>query len=112
MKVFRGDGNCLQLTAPYALTSGQWLKIGNIFGVAGAAAASGDKFACYVEGEYEVTKVGSQAWTEGLRIYWDDSQKKFTSTNTSGNTIAGVATEAVGSGSTATTGKVRLSGNF
>src|SRR4051812_816224 len=107
MKLYRGDGRTVQLTAPYTITSGMWVKIGSLLGIAGAPATTGDKFACWVEGEYEVTKVGSQAWTEGQLVYFDNDLKKFTTSNVSGGIKAGVAVEAVGSGASATTGKIR-----
>lgn len=112
MKTYRGEGRTVTLTAPYTITSGQWVKIGSILGIAGAPAASGEKFACWVEGEYEVTKVGSQAWAEGVKVYFDNDLKKFTTANVSGGISAGVATKATGAGAGETTSWVRLSGSF
>ena len=41
MKNYVQPGNTLTLTAPYAVTSGDGLLVGSIFGVAGGDAASG-----------------------------------------------------------------------
>lgn len=83
--------------------------IGSILVVATATAAEGVGFAGMVVGVVSYTKPGSQAWTQGVKIYWDDSAKKMTTTS-GGNTLVGVAAEAVGSGAGETTGKVRLDG--
>lgn len=112
MKNYVGEGKTVYVTAPYAVASGQWLKVGSMFGICGAPAAIGTRVALWVEGEYSVTKVGSQAWAEGVKVYWDDSAKAFTSTNVSGSTAAGVATVATGAGASETAGVIRLSGAF
>jgi predicted RecA/RadA family phage recombinase len=112
MKIFIGEGKVVNVTAPFAVVSGQWLKIGSMLGVCGADAAVGKKVALWVEGEYSVTKAGSQAWTEGVKVYFDNDLKVFTTANVSGGIAAGVAIEAVGSGSGETTGKIRLSAAF
>lgn len=112
MNTYLGEGKAVYLTAPFAISSGDFLKIGSMCGFAGADAASGAKFALHVEGEYQVTKAGSQAWTEGVKVYFDNDLKVFTTSNVSGGIAAGVAIEAVGSGAGATTGKIRLSAAF
>jgi predicted RecA/RadA family phage recombinase len=55
----------------------------------------------------DLAKVSAQAWTEGAKIYWDDTAKNFTTTS-GGNTLAGVAAAAAANPSA--TGKVRLDG--
>ncbi len=44
-------------------------------------------------GLIEYAKVSAQAWTGGVKIYWDNALGQFT-TASSGNTLAGVAAEA------------------
>ncbi len=90
-------GNSITLTAPYAVTSGDGLLVGSIFGVAAGTAILGDPVETAVEGVYDLKKVASQAWAVGDRIYWDNTAKQTTKTLTS-NTLIGVATEAVGGG--------------
>lgn len=111
MKNFVQPGEILTLTAPSGgVTSGTAYKIGDLIVVATVDAAEGVGFAAFVgRGVISYTKPGSQAWAEGVKVYWDDSAKKFTTTS-GGNTLAGVAAEAVGAGAGETTGKVRLDG--
>ena len=111
MKNFVQPGNTITLTAPYALASGDGLLVGSIFGIAAGAAALGDPVGIALVGVFDITKVGSQAWTAGARIYWDDTNKRTTNVATS-NTLIGVAVEAVAGGAGDTIGRVRLNGAF
>jgi predicted RecA/RadA family phage recombinase len=112
MKNYLGPGKAVNVTAPYAVVSGQPLMIGTMFGFCGAAAAAGQQVALHVVGEYSVTKPGSQAWTVGQAIYFDNDLKNFSTTNVSGGLKVGVAIAAVGSSASETTGKIRLNGSF
>lgn len=110
MKNYVESGEVLTLTAPSGgVVSGVAYKIGSLIVVATVTVAQTLPFAAIVTGVISYTKPGSQAWTEGVKVYWDNSAKKFTTTS-GGNTLAGVAAEAVGSGAGETTGKVRLDG--
>ena len=111
MKNYVQPGNTITLTAPYAVTSGDGLLVGAIFGVAAGAAALGEAVETAVEGVYDLKKVASQAWAAGDKIYWDNTAKQTTKTLTS-NTLIGVATEAVAGGATDLIGRVRLNGAF
>lgn len=107
---FVQKGEHVTLTAPGGgVTSGTVYKIGSLLVVATVDADAGDQFVGLVTGVISYTKPGSQAWAEGAKVYWDNGAGKFTTTS-GGNTLAGVAAEAVGSGSGETTGKVRLDG--
>lgn len=111
MKNFVQPGNVLTLTAPGGgVVAGTVYKIGSLIVAACISAAAGDPFTAQVTGVISYTKPGSQAWAEGAKIYWDNSAHNFTTTSSGGNTLAGVAAEAVGSSSGETTGKVRLDG--
>lgn len=46
-----------------------------------------------IGGLIEYAKVSAQAWTGGVKLYWDNALGKFT-TASSGNTLAGLAGEA------------------
>lgn len=93
-----------------AISAGAVVLIGGKVGVAvNAIAATTGVGPVQVRGIVKVTKVGSQAWTQGLRVYWDAGNSYFTSAG-SGNTFAGYAALAVGSGSGDTTGYVLLDG--
>jgi predicted RecA/RadA family phage recombinase len=110
MDNFTQPGEVLTFTAPAGdVVSGGVYQIGGLLVVAAADAAEGDEFEGQTRGVFSVTKTGSQAWTEGARVYWDAVAEEFTTT-APGNHLAGVAVEAVGSGPGETTGKVYLDG--
>ena len=111
MKNYVQPGNTITLTAPYAVTSGDGLLVGSIFGIASGDAALNDPVEVALTGMFDLTKVGSQAWTVGAKVYWDDTNKVATKTATA-NTLIGVAVEAVAGGASDTVGRVRLNGSF
>lgn len=111
MKNYVQPGTTLTLTAPYAVTSGDGLLVGSIFGVAAGDAASGATVEATLTGIFDLTKIGSQAWTVGAKVYWDDTNKRCTTVATD-NTLIGVAVEAVAGGAGDTIGRVRLNGTF
>ncbi|MAC79803.1 MAG: hypothetical protein CML66_17270 [Rhodobacteraceae bacterium] len=86
MKNFVQPGNTVTLTAPYAVASGDGLLVGSIFGVAAGKAALGEPVETALTGVCDITKIGSQAWTVGAKVYWDDSNKRATNVATS-NTL-------------------------
>ena len=108
MQNYVQPGATLTLTAPYAVTSGDGLLVGALFGVATADAALGEAVETCLVGVYDLKKVGAQAWAAGDKVYWDDTAKQTTKTATA-NTLIGVATEAAGSDDA--TGRVRLNGS-
>ena len=111
MKNYVQPGNTVTLTAPYVVTSGDGLLVGSIFGIAAGDAAISEPVETALVGVFDITKVGSQAWTVGARVYWDDTNKRTTSVATS-NTLIGVATETVAGGAGDTIGRVRLNASF
>ncbi|WRH63813.1 MAG: DUF2190 family protein [Fuscovulum sp.] len=111
MKNYVQPGNTITLTAPYAVASGEGLLIGSIFGVASGPAALGETVETTLVGVFDLTKVGSQAWTAGAKVYWDNTNKRCTTVSTD-NTLIGVATEAVANGAGDTIGRVRLNAAF
>lgn len=106
MKTFVQDGDTLSLTAPYDVASGAGAQIGNLFGVAVAAVASGATGQFKMSGVFDLAKTTSQAWnTLGALVYWDDSGKKLTTT-ASTNLCVGCVVKTAGSADTV--GRVRL----
>lgn len=103
------SGDNLTLTAPAAVSSGDGVLVGSIFGVASHDAANGAAVSVATRGVYSMTKVSAQAWTAGARVYWDNGAGNVTTT-ASGNTLIGVAVEAAANPSA--TGIVRLNGSF
>jgi predicted RecA/RadA family phage recombinase len=104
-------GKVVSVAAPYNVASGAGCLVGSLFGVAQFAALATAAVEIGLDGVYDLAKAGSQAWTVGARIYWDDSAKVCTTT-ASTNKLIGVALAAVGSGAGETTGRVLLTGAF
>ena len=102
----------MTFTAPGGgVVSGTLYIIGNTPVVALTSAAAGSPFEGATTGVFALPKAPSQAWTEGVRIMWDNTANKRTSTaTTAGFFPVGVAAAAVGSGAGETTGLVRLNG--
>lgn len=109
MKNYVQVGEVVTVAAPYAVVSGAGALVGTLFGVAGQDAANAAQVDLHVRGVFDLVKVGSQAWTVGAAIYWDDTNKRCTTVTTS-NTLIGKAVVAVGSGAGETIGRVRLDG--
>ena len=100
------EGDILTLVAPSGgVVSGGVYKIGQFIVVAAADVAQTLPFEGKRRGVFRVTKVGSQAWTQGALVYWDNGNTRFTTT-AGGNTLAGAAVDAVGAGAGETTGVV------
>jgi predicted RecA/RadA family phage recombinase len=101
-------GDVVELTAPTGgVVSGTGYLIGSLFVIATVTAAEAAKFNAQVTGVVSYAKVSAQAWTEGAKVYWDNTAKNFTTTS-SGNTLAGVAVAVAANPSA--TGLVRLDG--
>jgi predicted RecA/RadA family phage recombinase len=111
VKNFVQPGNTITLTAPYAVASGDGLLVGSIFGIATGTAALGESIETALVGVFDITKVGSQAWTVGSKVYWDNASKRCTTVATD-NTLIGAATEVVAGGAGDTVGRVRLNASF
>lgn len=110
MKNYIQPGEIIPIVAPSGgFTKGVPKQIGALLVVPTSTALVGVVTNCITRGVIEATKVGSQAWTVGARVYWDAGNSRFT-TVAAAHFAAGVAVEAVGSGSGETTGVVRLDG--
>lgn len=109
MKNFVAVGDTLTITAGADIDSGDGVLVGSIFGVAAGDIANGAEGVINLRGVYDLPKVGSQAWTVGVRVYWTGTA---CTTTASTNKLIGVAVAAVGSGAGETTGRVRLSAAF
>lgn len=101
MKNYKGPPNPLKIALPYDRTAGQGVLLGNLFGVCRTSGVSGDKVAIDIEGIFNVTKLSTDnVATVGVKLYWDDTNKRLTSTAGS-NKFVGVS-YATADGSTAT----------
>ena len=81
------------------ITSGTTVLIGARLGVALADIANGATGSVQVEGVFTVTKLGTDTVAAGALLYWDNTNKRLTTT-ASGNTLAGFAVAEAGSGVT------------
>lgn len=100
-----GEGEPLDVVAPANVTSGQAFLVGTLLVVAARDALSGETVPGHTCGLWVLPKATGEAWTQGAKLYWDDTNKRFTTT-ASGNTFRGCAAQAQASGDT--TGLVRL----
>jgi len=106
---YKYEGKTVPLTAPYQRNSGLGAQVGSIFGVALQTVANGVEGQFATEGVWALAKADEQEWTQGQKIYWDNSGKVCTNVATAGMLI-GVAMEAVAVTAGLTTGIVRLNG--
>lgn len=84
------EGSVIEVTAGAAITSGDPVLSGSIFGVATNSAAIGEVVAVRVVGVYSLAKATGAAWSLGDRLFWDATNKVLTKT-ASANTPAGFA---------------------
>ncbi len=94
------------MAAPVAVTSGDGVLVGGLFGVANSGAAIGADVTISTVGVYDLPKTSTDAMTVGAAVYWDASQGDLTVTATD-NTAIGHAVKAAGNPSASV--RVRLS---
>lgn len=107
MKNLIQDGEVMPLTAPYAVASGDGFLVGSLFAVAETAAGNGEAVQGRRRGVFTLAKATGEAWTVGAKVYWDNTNKRLTTT-ASGNTLVGVASAVQASGDT--TGAAMIDG--
>lgn len=92
MDNYIAPGLCQTFTAPLGgVVSGQGYLIGSLFVVATHDADAGDPFSGLVTGVVDHAKVPDEVWTEGLKIYFDESEGVVTSDDDTGsNPLIGV----------------------
>lgn len=111
MKIFIQTGDYITLAAPAAVTSGDGVLVGSLFGVATGNAENGADVVLSTVRVYTLPKKTADALTVGEVVYWDDANSEVTETATN-NAKIGVAIAAAGAGAGVTTTKVRLNGTF
>lgn len=109
MRNFVQPGDNLTVTAVAAASSGDGVKLGNLFGIASGDAAIGDPLVLVTTGVFELPKVSTDELAVGDAIYFRTSDGAVTGTAT-GNTKIGVAVSAAGNPSASV--RVRLNGTF
>lgn len=110
-KKFVQEGDILELIAPTGgVVSGLVYQIGQCLVMAMDTVAQTLKFRGKTRGVWQVTKIGSQAWTEGQVIYFDKENARFTSVATA-SLRAGLAVAPLpGAGAGETTGYIFVPG--
>lgn len=93
MSNYLDAGNLVEVTAPYAVTAGQGVLVGALFGVAQNTAASGAPVVIHTAGVHVATKDPTQAMTVGQRLFWDNTNRRLTTTAT-GNFHVGLCYRA------------------
>ncbi len=97
MKNFIQEGDALTVAAPYALTPGQGVQVGHIFGIAFGAAAQGAAVEISREGVFTLTAAAADTATQGALAYWDDAARDITTVATN-NLLVGAFTAAKSAG--------------
>lgn len=97
MKNYLEQGEIAVVVAPATVASGDFVVVGDLFGVAQVDAASGANVPIVREGVFTLPKATGTAWTAGDKLYWDSSAGKFTKT-ASTNRAIGVAFADAASG--------------
>lgn len=94
-----GSGNPINLTLAGTVAAGSGVLVGSIFGVTTIDGVSGDSVPAHTVGEFELPKLTTDNVTQGLLLYWDNTNKRLTITSTS-NTLVGTAAKAAGTTAT------------
>lgn len=106
MKNFVQPGRVVTAIAPADVSSGDLVVVGTLFGVAATDAKSGEPVEIVTEGVFTLAKTSAQAWTQGVKVYWD-SENKVLTTTASTNLFIGHA--VIGAANPSASGVVRLS---
>lgn len=106
MKNLNQSGKVMALVAPYDRLSGQGALVGSQFGVAVSDVLSTVSGQFLTKGIVTLAKTDSQAWVQGDKIYWDDTNKRCD--NTVVGPCIGTAAAAVAATAGLVTGSVKL----
>ena len=90
MNTLLTNGETIEVVAPSGgYSSGQPVKVGSLVGISSNKYLQNDTAVISLRGVHQVAKAVG-AWSAGALLYWDDTNKVFTTTNTS-NTFSGYA---------------------
>ena len=109
MKTYVQDGNAIDILALAALTAGQSLLVGDLFGVVLADAANGAAAVIQTSGVFTLKKATGSIGV-GARVFWDDTAKRVTTTTTSNRCIGWHVGTAANAGADNTDILVKLGG--
>lgn len=96
MARFVAHGKSVQVTAPAAVSQGDFVLAGGFFGLAVNSAAAGQEVVLNIEpGEYETSQITTtDAFNVGDPVYWDSTTKLLTTQAGTGNRMVGRVTLA------------------
>lgn len=105
------DGTIVLLAPTGGVSYGDLKVIGGILACAMVTLAAAISGTFRFRGKLTAaTKVGSQAWTAGDALYWDDTNHRFTKSSTGNSNVVAIAAADAGSGAGVVTGDVILLG--
>jgi predicted RecA/RadA family phage recombinase len=95
MRNYIQPGDSLAIAVPYAggVTAGQGVLVGALFGVAASDGAQNAIIEAQTMGVFDIAKEPALAITAGARVFWDNANRRLTTTAT-GNFCVGIATQA------------------
>lgn len=109
MQNYIQPGCTVTLAAPYTVAAGAGALVGSLFGVALSPVVSGAAGEFKTTGVFTLAKTSAEAWTPGVKLYWDNATKTVTIAAAAGaNQLIGCALLAAANPSS--TGVVRLNG--
>lgn len=89
------------------VASGGVIVLENGIRIAVVDIANGESGAAYAEGVHVLTKLTSDAWVDGARVYWDDTNDRLTDTPAD-NMLAGAAVGAATNSDTTANVKINV----
>lgn len=96
------SGNVISVIAPYLVSSGQGVLVGALFGVAGNDAANGAPVEIDRAGVYTLAANTADTGIVGTKMYWDNTNRRLTTTATSNTLVGALVAAKGGSDATAT----------
>lgn len=102
MRNFVMSGDTVPLAVPYAsgITSGQGMLVGALFGVAAVDGAQNNVIEAATEGVFDLTKEPGLAIAAGARLFWDDSNRRLTTTPGSNGQVGAAVNAALAADAT------------
>lgn len=111
MKNYMQKGSRLEYTATTDITSGTCLAVGDRVGIACADISTGATGVLVMEGVFELPKLSTDDIGQGVVVYFDANAGNITLSGT-GNTCAGFAFTAAGTGTTTVQVKINAQPKF
>lgn len=95
MRNYIQPGDSLAVAVPYAagVSSGDGVLVGALFGVAAVDGAQNAVIECQTKGVFDLAKEPALAITAGARVFWDNTNRRIT-TSATGNFAVGIAAQA------------------